>query len=347
MPDEIPVTLAGGSICFPWPERRVREYCSLEAYRGYDDFHSVDCVVSPRDIDASRRLHPDKVRFGNESQFVVNSRGIQRALGRVPDAEIDVLSDDEWAGLREACGTLLGEFTAIPGVGLAKAGKVLHLKRPHLFPAMDSFVIELLTGAPTAPKGKQVELGLKTMDTVRADIRANAPAYFTLQQRLADLPIPLTRVRMHDILCWSYWKWDRLRNLLTVRWEPSGLSIKQVKGKAKETLLSPPETPRKEPPVPITRHPEEITPDGVNVFKIETLEDFDRIFNEGEGYIVITDKASGTKLHRVTCVHLKRANFVEKVIGSKEKYGSYYWCRAIEHGKALGAQACVVCLPPR
>lgn len=39
-------------IVFEDPESRIREYCEIEEYRGYDDRHNTNAVISQEDIGA-------------------------------------------------------------------------------------------------------------------------------------------------------------------------------------------------------------------------------------------------------------------------------------------------------
>jgi hypothetical protein len=39
------------------PESRIREYCRVETYKGYDDRHKTDNSVTPRDIQSANNLY--------------------------------------------------------------------------------------------------------------------------------------------------------------------------------------------------------------------------------------------------------------------------------------------------
>jgi hypothetical protein len=58
---------------------------------------------------------------------------------------------------------LLAELLSVSGIGLAKATKILHLKRPNLFPVLDSFVLKFLlnTDISDVEKRRQLDIGLK------------------------------------------------------------------------------------------------------------------------------------------------------------------------------------------
>jgi hypothetical protein len=39
------------------PQTRIREYCEIEIYHGYDDKHAINNSVSKEDIDAANNLY--------------------------------------------------------------------------------------------------------------------------------------------------------------------------------------------------------------------------------------------------------------------------------------------------
>ena len=48
--------------------------------------------------------------------------------------------------------------------------------------------------------------------------------------------------------------------------------------------------------------------------QIQTLEEFKSIISRGDGFIVITDIATPTKIHSVTCHHFREHWFFEKMV---------------------------------
>jgi hypothetical protein len=95
------------------------------------------------------------------------------------------------------------------------SGHPLHLKRPNLFPILDSFVIKLLLNAdiPDVEKGLQLGIGLQALERTREIMTEQEAAFTELVNQTQDLPIALTPVRLFDILCWTAEKWDIRRNL--------------------------------------------------------------------------------------------------------------------------------------
>ena len=39
------------------PEDRIREYCEIEIYQGYDDKHSITNKITRYDVDAANKLY--------------------------------------------------------------------------------------------------------------------------------------------------------------------------------------------------------------------------------------------------------------------------------------------------
>ncbi len=191
-------------------EERIREYCEIEIYRGYDDCHSINDTITIHDINVANKLYASIDRYDPlESQRILRCVSISPILRRIEDADLGNLSSAKWSSMKERIRPLLSEFLSIQGVGLAKAMKILHLKRPHLFPILDTFVIKFLTGIDISgiSKNRLLDIGMQTLDISRNDITNNLEAFDDLQRKLTNLPIPLTTVRMYDILCWTNEKW--------------------------------------------------------------------------------------------------------------------------------------------
>lgn len=102
-------------------------------------------------------------------------------------------SEAAWQRVRPNAAEGLAAIVA-PYRGLSTGSKVLHLKRPRLFPVLDSFVVQ------------QVGLGsrpvIEVLDHLRAVGRANADALRLIAANLADAGIKRSRVRILDSLLW-------------------------------------------------------------------------------------------------------------------------------------------------
>lgn len=142
----VSIVLSNGAE-FSDPEGRIREYCKIEVYRAYDGRHSIDNSITMNDVKAANELYARIDRYDpSESSRIVDAKGVEAALASVDDLDLALMTHAEWAVMMPRLRTLLTEFLGIRGVGIAKATKILHLKRPHLFPILDSFVVKFLTG---------------------------------------------------------------------------------------------------------------------------------------------------------------------------------------------------------
>jgi hypothetical protein len=128
-------------------------------------------------------------------------RAIERALRAIPpDASLaGAAKSVPWPALRQ----LFDAFADIHGVGLAKATKALHRKRPALIPMLDSVVQRYL--ADDDPGG-DVAFGARAIELVRGykrDLDRNRAPMRALRRELARRGSELTDVRILDLLIWS------------------------------------------------------------------------------------------------------------------------------------------------
>jgi hypothetical protein len=126
---------------------------------------------------------------------------IVRAL-RAIASDASLVEVDEavpWGPLRR----LYDAFAGIRGVGLSKASKALHRKRPALIPMLDSVVQSYL--ADDDP-GKQAQFGERALALIRGykrDLDRNRAALHTLRRELRQRGHLLTEVRIIDLLIWA------------------------------------------------------------------------------------------------------------------------------------------------
>lgn len=191
------------------PDERVCCYCRLEIYKGYDDQHETNDIISLRNIEVANKLFA-RISKDTAKEFMKNSE-VRTSLSKVENKALGDLSNADWESVRSTVSQLLVNACKITGVGLAVATKVLHLKRPKLIPILDSYIIKLLFDR-NMPQNKDrlPLLGIEAMDIIRKDLIANREEFQELGRRLADLPIQLETVRLYDILAWTHEKWERL-----------------------------------------------------------------------------------------------------------------------------------------
>jgi hypothetical protein len=199
-------------VFFSDPESRIREYCEIEVYFGYDDKHSVDNIITQSDIDAANELYAmiDLYFKGTSRRILDKSSSLAPLLSSIPHQPIDGFKDNEWSEIKKKIVPVLKAMTSIYGVGVPTATKILHLKRPQLFPVLDAYVVQFLTGKPLTSSPRDIDLALKCLDITREIIVSQQDEFNQLWSRLSNLPIELSIVRLFDILCWSTYKWDIL-----------------------------------------------------------------------------------------------------------------------------------------
>jgi hypothetical protein len=81
---------------------------------------------------------------------------------------------------------------------------MLHLKRPRLFPVLDSLVAQMLGGtvADDAPVGVRVARATELTTHVRREGRRNLAVLTELQRRLDEAGIERSLVRILDAALW-------------------------------------------------------------------------------------------------------------------------------------------------
>ncbi len=84
------------------------------------------------------------------------------------------------------------------GIGIARATKMLHIKRPMLIPVCDSYVLKLM-GIPDVG----AESGVAPVEHLRAIRKDLLPTLHSLQNRLREMGCDRTLVRILDSLLWS------------------------------------------------------------------------------------------------------------------------------------------------
>ena len=56
-------------VIFDNPECRIREYCDIEIYHGYDNRHNVTDAISIQDIKVANKLYAMKRFNSNQAGF--------------------------------------------------------------------------------------------------------------------------------------------------------------------------------------------------------------------------------------------------------------------------------------
>lgn len=186
-------------------ERDIRDY----------DLHEQDSrdAVTARDVLATKGVS-SRIAGGELQYFIDNS---PTAPWRdVPhDAHLADADPDEEGGLYDAAEALHMHFFSgrRRGISPAKISKVLHLKRPALYPILDgridSIYEESAREASKAIDGRRGRHGKLYWAAIREDVIANAEQLGAIRDELGGrgepeaLAVHLTDVRLLDILAWE------------------------------------------------------------------------------------------------------------------------------------------------
>ena len=127
-------------------------------------------------------------------------------LREIPfDLDIVEANEEEWEAANGDA--LLSAAVAAciqPGIGLAGATKLLHLKRPRLVPILDQLVAEMMgVNLPDSPTVKQrVAIGHRLATAIRREGRRNIQVLQRIQAELAKGDIDRPLIRIFDAVLW-------------------------------------------------------------------------------------------------------------------------------------------------
>ena len=309
------------------PVSRIREYCEIEVYEGYDDRHTENNVIMQADIDSANNLYAmiDKYDRTESRRILEQSVRLSGLLSEIPNKAIYLYDDEEWFDLKPKIEALLGKMLTIRGVGVDKCMKILHLKRPELFPVLDAYVVQFLTGKPLSSSPRDIGLALKALDQSREIIQSQIMHFTELQTGLGNLPIPLTMVRLFDILCWSTYKWDMLGRVSA----PRGVASKSLVSYSKHAAPVPTKVkliPKKAP----VRRPEQPSASSVVIDFFNVLSTRAKYGVRGEkpiAVLAVLDYLNSSRQIGVTFLDLLDYPYYERVrqvyLELAEKYGSF------------------------
>ena len=105
----------------------------------------------------------------------------------------------------------------VKGIGLSKATKVLHTLYPEIIPIIDNALQkEYKQIKPEWPKGQSVQILIDYYNNFRGKNWQNLTEIFNKIQ--SNKLLGLTKVRIFDILWWSYLKSKKLRQEKHINW---------------------------------------------------------------------------------------------------------------------------------
>lgn len=209
--DAVEIRLAGSLVSSP--EAVLADYVArygrtLEEYdfrdRGNPDVLTADEIRATRIIH-SRVTHAERAELERVAASCPSSWSAIPFEAHIQDADPSVAE-----GLYDDMLRLYTPLTEIHGVDRAKASKVLHFKRPHLYPILDSRLAKIYEDVASTAALDYPERGSQTMywAAIRNDVVSNQNALHQLRERLAARDstsrlAELSDIRILDILSWS------------------------------------------------------------------------------------------------------------------------------------------------
>jgi hypothetical protein len=168
-------------------------------------------ILTADEIWATRIIHS---RFSRAEQSELEKRSATWSASWAaitPNARIADANPQIEDGLYDAMQKLYSLMTDLQGVGWAKASKVLHFKRPDLYPILDSRLLDLYRDPATRIAQKHSSRGYRRMywAAIRIDVMANKDALRIVREDLASQGgeagklSALSDLRILDILSWS------------------------------------------------------------------------------------------------------------------------------------------------
>lgn len=112
-----------------------------------------------------------------------------------PSWDLMTLEEDPWQQRARPAMALGLAATVAPGRGLSVATKVLHLKRPRMFPVLDSLVLQQLGVTESVEP-------MRVVDHLRVEGRRNLEGFLAIQTALAT-HYDRSLVRIMDVLLWT------------------------------------------------------------------------------------------------------------------------------------------------
>jgi hypothetical protein len=182
--------------------RTLKEYDLEESDCGPDE-------VSEREVQRTRVIASRISRWQAAEMRRILGRG---RLAAIPTAAMLQDADpSENGGLYDEMQRLYSDLETVEGVASAKISKLLHLKRPRLFPILDSKLMRLYRRAAAEAAQRYPQRGFRRMwwAAVRDDVIANQELLKPLRSELAHeagllgQTAGLSDVRLLDIAAWK------------------------------------------------------------------------------------------------------------------------------------------------
>lgn len=163
-------------------------------YQGYDAQPSDPDHLTPEDIHLANRII---ARMGPRDAATLLGRApeVDQALAAIPH-DATLVEDVDWPALQD----LFVAVDGLAGIGLARATKVLHKKRPALIPILDEVVVRYL-GA--SEPGTIPERAVRQTHAYQRELHHCLPVLSQVRSELAARGYELTECRILDIYLWA------------------------------------------------------------------------------------------------------------------------------------------------
>src|SRR4051794_21810809 len=163
---------------------------------GYDDLagHGERDRITRSDVVAINTTMRARSPHMTWDSLINDTRPLPWLAGLDPTWDLVTTPDERWqSAVRALVDAALVAATG-PGRGFSVGTKVLHLKRPRMFPVLDSLVLQQVGVTESVPM-------IKVVEHLRAEGRRNVAALREIQTSIA--PRQRSLVRLLDILLWA------------------------------------------------------------------------------------------------------------------------------------------------
>jgi len=180
--------------------RLARDFFTLDASSapgGYDDLagRGEPDRITSADIVAINTTMRARSSHGAWADLTDHPGPLPWLVDLDPTWDLIALDEETWTRTAQAAMAAAIGATVARGRGLSVATKVLHLKRPGLFPVLDSLVLQQLGVTESVPPTAVIE-------HLRAEGRRNLAALQAIQAALRPTH-ERSLVRILDVLLWS------------------------------------------------------------------------------------------------------------------------------------------------
>lgn len=200
--------LVGPPLIIHNADRLAEAFFSLDRSSvGVDSYDAYTTQTPPNRIehaDVDRINGPMRARSKKETWEDLVAVGHLDWLAGVSTVWDLLMTPERWQTAEPAIKSALVGITA-RGRNVSVATKMLHLKRPELFPVLDALVVESIGGKYYTGKfaDRRADRSLQFVEHLRGQGIASRAALEEIQARLAAVELPRTITRILDGLLWT------------------------------------------------------------------------------------------------------------------------------------------------